>query len=67
MNDETMMNPIQEIKEDISKLQSELAERKAALPAHSVQPHQLMVIEELEEEISVKQEVLNALKKTGES
>ena len=67
MNNETMMNPIQQIKEDISELQSELAERKAALPAHSVQPHQLMVIEDLEDEISMKQEVLNALEKAGES
>ncbi|MGD9160423.1 MAG: hypothetical protein PVG39_18550 [Desulfobacteraceae bacterium] len=66
MNDETMMNSIQQIKEDIRELQSELAERKAALPAHSVQPHQLMVIEELEEEISMKQEVLNTLENTGE-
>jgi hypothetical protein len=67
MNDENMMNPIQQIKEDIRELQSELAERKAALPAHSVQPHQLMLIEDLEDEISMKQEVLNALEKTGES
>ena len=66
MNDENMVDSIQQIKEDIIELQSELAERKAALPAHSVQPHQLMLIEDLEEEIAMKQEVLNALEKKGE-
>lgn len=52
---------IKELQEDINQLKDELADRNAALPAHSVQPHQLMVIEELEEEISMKQEVLKAL------
>lgn len=62
MDDETIMNEnIQQIQEDIAGLKAELAERKAALPAHSVRPHQLMVIEDLEEEISMKQEVLDAL------
>ena len=53
MDDETIMNEnIKDLEEDISRLKDELAERKAALPAHSVKPHQLMVIEELEEDIS---------------
>jgi hypothetical protein len=64
MNDDIKMNTtVQELQEDIQELKSELAEREAALPAHSVRPHQLMAIEELEEEISMKQEVLNALEK----
>lgn len=68
MDDETAANEtIQQIKEDIQELQAELAERKAALPAHSVQPHQLMAIEDLEEEISMKQEVLYVLENGIES
>jgi hypothetical protein len=67
MNDESEMNQtIQELQEDISELKSELAEREAALPAHSVRPHQLLAIEELEEEISMKQEILNTLVKSQE-
>ena len=66
MDDETIMNEnIKDLEEDISRLKDELAERKAALPAHSVKPHQLMVIEELEEDISIKQEILNALETVG--
>jgi hypothetical protein len=62
MNDETVMKEnILELQEDIIQLKDELAERKAALPAHSVRPHQLMAIEDLEEEISMKKEVLDAL------
>ena len=62
MNDESIMNEnIKQIQEDIEQLKAELAERKAALPAHSVKPHQIIVIEELEEEISMKEDVLKAL------
>jgi hypothetical protein len=66
MDDVTLMNEnINQLKEDISQLKAELEERKAALPAHSVQPHQLIKIEELEEDISMKEEVLNALLTEG--
>ena len=61
-----MEHTIQEIKEDINRLKEELADREAALPAHSVRPHQLIAIEELEEEISMKQEVLDSLEKEEE-
>ena len=37
------------------------ADREAALPAHSIRPHQLLVIEELEEEIERKQKELGDL------
>jgi hypothetical protein len=52
----------QQLQEDIRRLKVELAEREAALPVHSVRPHQLMAIEALEDEITRKQEALNALK-----
>ena len=52
---------IQQLQEDIRRLKSELAEREAALPMHSVRPHQLMAIEALEDEIARKEEASNAL------
>ena len=41
---EQLIKAIQELKE-------KLRDREAALPAHTVRPHQIQVIEELEEEI----------------
>ena len=62
MDDEITINTSQQqLKEDIRRLKAELDEREAALPAHSVRPHQLMAIEALEDEISRKQDTLNAL------
>jgi hypothetical protein len=52
---------IQQLQADIRRLKAELAEREAALPKHSVRPHQLMAIEALEDEISRKKEALKAL------
>ena len=37
--------------EEIEELKGKLLEREAALPAHSVRPHQVQAIEELEEKI----------------
>jgi SMC interacting uncharacterized protein involved in chromosome segregation len=63
MGDTTVIDAkIQQLQEDIRRLKAELAEREATLPAHSVRPHQLMAIEALEDEISQKQEALEALK-----
>jgi hypothetical protein len=59
------LNPkIQKLQEKICLLQQEKAEREAALPAHSIRPHQLLIIEDLEEEIAQKEEELKSL--TGE-
>ena len=56
------MNPrIDQLREEILVLQAEKNDREAALPAHSIRPHQLLAIEELEEEIQRKQEELTAL------
>ena len=35
----------------LRQLQAELKERKRSIPIHSIRPHQLIEIEELEEEI----------------
>ena len=52
---------IQQLEEDIRRLKAKLAEPEAALPMHSVRPHQLMAIEALEDEISRKEDALKAL------
>lgn len=41
-----------ELLAEIETLKEKLRDREAALPAHSVRPHQIQVIEELEEEIA---------------
>jgi hypothetical protein len=40
-----------------------LKDREAALPAHSVRPHQILVIEELEDEIADLESELKRLNK----
>ncbi|MCB2215442.1 MAG: hypothetical protein KQH59_05195 [Desulfobulbaceae bacterium] len=57
---------VQQLREEISRLQAELADREAALPAHSVKPHQFMVIESPEDEIDRKQKALNDLQRAGD-
>ncbi|MFZ7111687.1 MAG: hypothetical protein ACOWYE_08385 [Desulfatiglandales bacterium] len=48
----------QELRARLDTLMERLEERKAALPAHSVRPHQIMAIEDLEDEIaSIKAEM----------
>jgi hypothetical protein len=62
-----MSTTIQQLQEDIRRLKEELAEREVALPRHSVKPYQLMAIEALEDEISRKEEALNALETESRS
>ena len=51
----------EELKMQIEKLKDHLQDREAALPAHSIRPHQIQIIEDLEEEISAKEEELRSL------
>ena len=44
--------------EEIQDLKEKLRDREAALPAHSVRPHQLQEIEELEERIAELKKML---------
>ncbi len=60
-----MEQKIEALKKEISRLLEEKEEREKALPAHSVRPHQLQVIEALEEEIQRKQKELQSLEKSG--
>ena len=56
------MDPkINHLQQEINKLKLDKADREAALPAHSIRPHQLLIIEELEEEIERKEKELAAL------
>ena len=55
----------EELEQEIVALEEELRERKAALPIHSVRPAQFEAIEELEERIGAKREVLKNLKDHG--
>jgi hypothetical protein len=56
-----MDTEIDQLQEEIKRLQLEKADREAALPAHSIRPHQLLVIEDLEEEIARRKKELEAL------
>ncbi len=42
----------QEMVDRLRRLRIELEERKSSIPIHSIRPHQLIGIEELEEEIA---------------
>lgn len=48
MSDERMA----ELQARLAERRAELAEMKASLPAHTVRPHQMIQIEETEEEIA---------------
>ncbi|WP_025324227.1 hypothetical protein [Deferrisoma camini] len=39
-------------REELARLRAELEDRRRRLPAHSIRPHQLLEIEELEERIA---------------
>ncbi len=47
---------------ELGRLKDELDERERALPPHSVKPYQLIAIEELEEEVDLKEKELLKLK-----
>ena len=48
----------EQLKKEIEELKDLLKDREAALPAHSIRPHQIMIIEELEEKIADKEKHL---------
>lgn len=47
------------LKKEIAVLKERLRDREAALPAHSIRPNQIQLIEELEDEIAEKERLLN--------
>ena len=52
-----------EIKKEIKELEEKLKDREDALPAHSVKPQQMLIIDELETDIEEKKNELAELKK----
>jgi len=46
---------------DINQLENELKQREEQLPAHSIQPHQILAIEKLEGKIRQKKEQLRSV------
>jgi hypothetical protein len=57
------MDKREELEKELEILRERLRDREAALPAHSVRPNQIRVIEELEEEIEAKEKELLDLEK----
>jgi hypothetical protein len=58
------MDPKEEVKKllrEIEILKVELQEREKSLPAHSIRPHQLLAIEDLEEKIRRAQQRVKQL------
>lgn len=55
------MEKKEELKKEIEDLKRRLRDREDALPAHSVRPHQILAIEELEDEIAAKERELSDL------
>lgn len=57
-----MNRGIEEVEEEIRMLEEQLKDREAAMPAHSVRPHQLQIIEDLEEKIEERKRELDKLR-----
>ena len=57
------MDREEELEKEIKDLEAELRERQASLPAHSVRPQQILVIEELETAIEGKKRELEELRR----
>ena len=61
------MDREEEMEKEIKDLEAELRERQASLPAHSVRPQQILVIEELETAIEGKKRELEELRRKRKS
>jgi len=51
----------EQLLKEIEELKAKLRDREAALPAHSVRPHQVQEIEELEEQIAGLEKMLGEI------
>ena len=52
-----------QLRREIARLEKEISEAESRLPAHSVRPHQLIALEELEDELSIKKAALEKILK----
>ncbi len=53
------------LRDELERLRAELEDRRRRLPAHSIRPHQLLAIEELEERIAELERSLGEGKGSG--
>ena len=58
-----MMDKEEDLKKELKNLEERLKDREDALPAHSVKPNQMLIIDELETAIEEKKKELAELKK----
>ncbi len=58
-----MTDKEKDIEKEIKNLEEKLKDREDALPAHSVKPNQMLIIDELETEIEKKKDELAGLRK----
>ncbi len=61
------MDKEEDLKKEIKNLEEKLKDREDALPAHSVKPQQMLIIDELETAIEEKKNELAELKKRNSS
>ena len=57
----------EELEKEIKELEAQLRDREASIPAHSVRPEQILIIEELEAAIGGKKKELEELRRKRES
>jgi len=57
------MGKEEDLEKEIAELKAQLRDREDSLPAHSVRPHQILLIEELEAVIENRKKELNKLRK----
>jgi len=62
-----IMDKEEDLKKEIKDLEEKLKDREKALPAHSVRPNQILLIEELETSIEEKKNELTSLRKRKSS
>jgi len=53
----------EDLEKEIRELEAKLKDRKDSIPAHSIRPEQMLVIEELETDIQEKKKELEKLRK----
>lgn len=61
------MDKEEDLKKEIKNLEERLKDREDALPAHSVKPNQMLIIDELETAIEEKKKELAELKQKKSS
>ena len=56
---------LEQLRQELDQLVAERNERKRSIPAHSIRPHQLLILEELDERIQALRAEIEALQRNG--